>query len=260
MGEVGRAEGLTSALGIGAKEHLVLVGGGGKTSLCFALAEALQRAGGHVITTTTTKVWQREAIRAPRVVYYASGLLPVDHVKEEIKATGHVFVGVRPLASGKVEGIPGETADLLFRDHEIDYVIAEADGAQGRPLKAPASHEPVIPSSATLVIAVIGLEALGKPLSPETVFRLEQFKAITDLDTRAMITPQALATLLHSPDGPFRGTPASARRIVFLNKSDLLSNEQDAVSLARLLTEVRCRAIRRVIIGSLLNRTYVTFD
>ncbi len=57
--------GLISALGLGPREHIAIVGGGGKTSLCFALAEELLRTGTRVITTTTTKVWHKEANRAP---------------------------------------------------------------------------------------------------------------------------------------------------------------------------------------------------
>ena len=42
-------------------------------------------------------------------------------------------------------------------------VIAEADGARLRPLKAPAEHEPVIPPAADAVVAVAGLDSVGAP-------------------------------------------------------------------------------------------------
>jgi len=50
-------QGLITALGLNPKEHVAVVGGGGKSTLCFALAEALGLSGARVISTTTTKVW-----------------------------------------------------------------------------------------------------------------------------------------------------------------------------------------------------------
>ena len=50
------AKDLTTALGLGAKEHVAIVGAGGKTSLMFALAEELRMHGGRIVTGTTTKV------------------------------------------------------------------------------------------------------------------------------------------------------------------------------------------------------------
>jgi hypothetical protein len=51
---------LMEALAIGAREHIALVGGGGKTTLMFALAEEVSRNEKRVITSTTTKVWHRK--------------------------------------------------------------------------------------------------------------------------------------------------------------------------------------------------------
>jgi len=249
---------LVSALGLGLREHVAIVGGGGKTSLCFALAEELQRAGRRVITTTTTKVWQTEAERAPGVVFSPFGSPPFTRLKEDLREKGHVFLAQRPLDSGKVEGISRETADAFFHDLKPDYLIVEADGAAGRPVKAPAPHEPVIPSSATLVIAMAGLEAIGMPVNQEVVFRSQLFEEITGLAEGEPITMTALAKVFQSPQGPFKGSPHAARRIVFLNKSDRLRRGLDAVELIRRLVQNPQAPIERVIIGSLLKGIYQT--
>jgi probable selenium-dependent hydroxylase accessory protein YqeC len=248
-------EGLIAALGLGPREHVAIVGSGGKTTLCFALANELSGAGKRVITTTTTRVRREEADCAPCVIYSPSGLPDADRLKEGIREKGHVFVAQRPLDSGKVEGIRPEMADAFFQDLEIDHVIAEGDGAAGRPVKAPASHEPVIPSSATLVIALMGLEAVGMPLDPDVVFRPRLFTDLTGLRVGNVLTPAALATVFLSPKGLFKGTPESARRIAFLNKSDLLGSYRDAEELVCLLQMPDSR-IERVIIGSLLKSTW----
>lgn len=251
----GRANGLIAALGLGLREHVAIVGGGGKTSLCFALANELMVAGKMVITTTTTKVWRTEADRAPCVIFCPSGSPGFNRLKEGLREKGHVFVAQRLLDSGKVEGIGPETADVFFQNHDIDHVIVEADGAAGKPLKAPAPHEPVIPSSTTLVIAMMGLEAMGMPLDPGLVFRLGLFRELAGIDEGDTVTPTALARIFQSPGGLFKGTPQHARRVVFLNKSDRLHSDQDADDLARRLLRPSKRPIERVVIGSLLKNT-----
>ncbi|MFO7601385.1 MAG: selenium cofactor biosynthesis protein YqeC [Candidatus Desulfacyla sp.] len=248
--------GLIAALDLKDREHVAIVGGGGKTSLCFAMAEELLAFGKRVVTTTTTKVWQKEADRAPCRVFCPSGTRDFNRLKEGLREKGHAFVAQRPLDTGKVEGISPETADALFRDVDIDYVIGEADGAAGRPVKTPAEQEPVIPASATLVIAMIGLEAMGMPLDPGVVFRLALFKDLTGLDEGNTLIPSALAKVFQSPKGLFKGTPQFARRIAFLNKADLLRQDQDAEDLARRLLRLPCKPIERVVIGSLLKKTY----
>jgi len=243
--------GLISALGLGPREHIAIVGGGGKTSLCFALSEELLQVGRKVITTTTTKVWDKEANRASCVVFCPSGSPSYEDLKEGLKRDGHIFVAQGLLESGKVEGITRVMADSLFLDLQVDYVIIEADGAAGRPVKAPAPHEPVIPSSATMIIAMIGLEAVGRPLDPEIVFRLELFRDITGLEDGEPITPTALARVFQSPNGLFKGAPDSARRIAFLNKLDLLSSEEEGRTLARLLLRDPHAPVERVVMGSI---------
>ncbi|MDQ1336453.1 MAG: hypothetical protein QG552_3403 [Thermodesulfobacteriota bacterium] len=254
--ESGRAKGWVAALGLGLREHVAIVGGGGKTSLCFALASELLGAGKHIITTTTTQVWRKEAEFAPCVIFWTPDSLAVNRLKECLKEKGHIFVAERPLDSGKVKGISPERADAFFQDLDVDYVITEADGAAGRPVKAPAAHEPVIPSSATLVIALMGLEAMGMPLSPSVVFRSEMFKELTGLDEGDTLTPTALSRVFLSPMGLFKGAPETARKIAFLNKSDRLNPDPDADDLARRLLQSPSGFIERVIVGSLLKSAY----
>ena len=249
--------GLISALALGPREHIAIVGGGGKTSLCFALAEELMQTGTRVITSTTTKVLYREANRAPCVVFCPSGSAFHEDVKEGLRRDGHVFVAQRLLESGKVEGVTRTMADALFLDQQVDHVIVEADGAAGKPVKAPAAHEPVIPSSVTMVIAVIGLEAMGRPLDSEIVFRPELFREITGLEDGETITPAALAKVFQSPDGLFKGAPDVARRIAFFNKLDLLASEEKGRALARLLLRDPHARVERVVMGSLLRKEYL---
>ncbi len=247
---------MTAALGLEAREHVALVGGGGKTRLMFVLAEELRQAKKRVITSTTTKIWHTQARLSPYVGFVQSHPTWRDELSKELKAHGHGFLGHSLLESGKVEGINPSLADELYQDKEVDYLIVEADGSAGRPVKAPAKYEPVIPPSATKVVGMLGLEALGEELSPEIVFRIDLFSKLTGLTVGQRLTPSVLCHLFFHPEGLFKGTPVSAKRISFLNKLDLRSDEQEARNLADLILGEGDSQVDRVVIGSIQESIY----
>ena len=213
-----------------------------------------------VVSTTTTKVRYEEALRAPCFISETSTPDFPREVECALLREGHIFVGRSILSIGKVEGISPELADSLFKEMPIDFLIAEADGAAGHPLKAHAGHEPVIPPASTMVIAVAGLEALGRPFGPEVVFRHEIFGTVTGAKIGEPLSVERVAAIFSGPEGLFRGTPVRARKVVFLNKMDLLENERDAVKLAEVLLSDEHAGIERVIIGSLQKKEYTVFN
>jgi probable selenium-dependent hydroxylase accessory protein YqeC len=250
---------LFSALDIGPRELVALVGGGGKTSLLFALAEELHQGKKRVVTSTTTKVGHREAQRSPCIVFTGSGPSWKDKLSEGLQNHGHVFLARGLLDSGKVDGIGPSIANEMYQGGGIDYIILEADGSSGRPVKAPADHEPVIPSSSTKVVAMLGLEAIGAQMGPEVVFREDLFSKLTGLESGEQLTPTVLARLFLKPEGLFKGTPSPAKKMVFLNKQDLLPESGEAEELARLVLESEVSRVERIVIGSLLERDYTVW-
>jgi probable selenium-dependent hydroxylase accessory protein YqeC len=243
-------------LDLGPKEHIAFVGGGGKTSLMFALAEELVGSNKIVLTSTTTKVSYKEAGRAPLVILLA-GSAKMEELGEKLKSERHVFVSDRLLDSGKVQGIDPSLADTYYRNLPLDYLLVEADGSAGHPVKAPALHEPVIPESVTIVSALLGLEALGRAFTPETVFRPELAARITGLQSGEELSAPALAKLFLDPRGLFKGSQARAKRIAFLNKLDLLSEQSKTEDLAEIILADDKNEIDRAILGSLKNRSYL---
>ena len=247
---------LIKALAIGAREHIAIVGAGGKTALMFALAEELGREGKKVITSTTTKVWNHQARQAPHVVCTENSPSWKEEIKERLAGEEHIFAGRCVLESGKMDGLDASDLDLLFQEQETAYLLVEADGAAGLPVKAPAAHEPVIPASATLVVAVMGIEAMGRRLVPEGVFRPEAVTEITGLQPGEALTPKALAKLFLHPRGLFKGTPAFAKRIAFLNKLDLVEKGEEAMNLAEEILGESRGEVSRVILGSIKESRY----
>ena len=248
---------LLSALAIGPREHIAIVGGGGKTTLMFALAEQILRARHTVVTTTTTRIRRREAIMAPSQILAFPDTSWHQELKRGFKKNRHIFVAGRLLDSEKVQGISPELADNLYLCQEIDYLIVEADGAAGKPIKAPAHHEPVVPSTATLVVAMVGLDALEKSFDERFVFRTSLFEKLTGLRQGETITQGTIIKIFESSEGLFKGAPVSARRIAFLNKADLLPDDQISRDLAESILRSQNASVDRVVIGSAAKNDYL---
>jgi len=96
----------------------------------------------------------------------------------------------------------------------------EADGARGRPLKAPASHEPVICESTTDLIGVIGIDALGFAFRGKNVFRPHLFSQLTGMKIKEKISLDAMAALICHPQGLFKSAPPHSKCHLFINKVD----------------------------------------
>jgi probable selenium-dependent hydroxylase accessory protein YqeC len=247
---------LVSALGLGPREHIAIVGGGGKTTLMIALADMLSRAGATVVTTTTTKVWLTQARLAPRVIFRHDHPLWREDLARGLFESRSLFLAERPLENGKAQGIDPAVCDDLFTSGASDYIIVEADGAGGRPVKAHAPHEPVIPQSSTVVVAMAGLDCLGRPANSLTVFRLDFFVRMTGLREGQDLTSLSVSRLFRGIAGLFRRSPREARLVVFLNKLDALMGDQEAISLGRRILKTSFLPLDRVICGSLREQRY----
>ena len=193
------------------------MGGGGKSSLMIALAQELKEMGKKIITTTTTKVWHDEAKRADYVLLIGNSSKWSAELSDAIKRYNHIFLGDTLTEEGKVKGLDKDIINELDTMPEIDLLIVEADGAKGRPLKANDIHEPQIPSSSTMVIAVMGADAMGKKLDDATVLRKEQFSLITGVKQEMIIDPSAIISLIIHPSGLFKGAPDGSKKVVFIN-------------------------------------------
>ncbi len=149
-----------------------IVGAGGKTTLMFRLARELSGAGHKVLTTTTTKVMMPTSHQARVVIIEARPAEVLEKARSALVREHHVFAGSGPHGSqGKISGFEPEAIDAFWASGLFRWVLVEADGAAQRPLKAPAAHEPVIPIDSRWVIAVAGMDAIGRPLDDASVFR-----------------------------------------------------------------------------------------
>jgi probable selenium-dependent hydroxylase accessory protein YqeC len=241
---------LLSALGVRYKEVISLVGGGGKTTLMFALAREIVTNRPTVITTTTTKIWKPTGIETYLIVDADEERL-VSRTIDSLGKYRHVTLASEQLPDGKLKGITRELVDVLIGLDEIHHVIVEADGAAGKSIKAPNDFEPVIPWSTSLVIPILGLDALGKRLSLDVAFRQDIVSKITGLIPGDKIHADAIATLLVHKEGMTKGSPNHARIVPFLNKLDLVPHISEAQNLARIILKKGQGQIERVVLGQL---------
>jgi probable selenium-dependent hydroxylase accessory protein YqeC len=244
---------LTEALGIKAREVISLVGAGGKTTLMFRLAKELFLNGKKVVTTTTTKILEPTPGETNFLFIDPDEEKIKDFVWRHLDQYHHITVALERLGSGKLKGVSPNLVNGLWSSHGIDTIIIEADGAAGRPVKAPRENEPVIPTSTTLVVAILGVDGMERELNEENVFQTERISKITGIPIRERLTDEAMAILMTHPEGIFKGAPSSSRVIAFLNKVDSPNGVVKAKSIGQKIFEKKHRQIERIVLGQLKN-------
>lgn len=196
---------LGGELGLPARAMVALVGGGGKTTLAFALA---QRSSPSTVVTTTTRMG----------IDQTGGLPVIDLSLGELPAHITVPTLVRSTCrTRKAIGVEPEWCNDVWSTPVCDRIIVEADGARHRPFKAPADHEPVIPSASTHVLSVIGADALGRVIA-DNCFRPLRVAAVAGVSPWQRLSPEIAATVLLSPRAGGRHVPTNAVRHVVITK------------------------------------------
>jgi len=250
---------ISEALGLKKRAFISLVGAGGKSTLFKRLAEELILKDKRMILTTTTKMfnWQLiPLIKKGRLIEEHNEEIIQESIKKyfSLKRKGGrlAVIGekIEDNGEGKVSGPPPDWLDKWWKDRMADYFLVEADGGAGRPVKAPASHEPVIPLSTTDLVGVIGIDALGLSLQEENVFRSEIFSRLTGLKLGEKIGIEALSLLICHPEGLFKGVPPGCRRHLFINKAENAEDQKRAEELTFQVLKICPRGIGDIIIGT----------
>jgi probable selenium-dependent hydroxylase accessory protein YqeC len=242
---------LKEALGIRPKEVVSLVGAGGKTTLMFALARELTQKGKTVITSTTTKIFPPSQSETACVFVSRDEDELVEFILNNAGTKECITIGSELLVeSRKLRGVSPFLVSRVIGLNSVDYVIIEADGASQRPLKAPnPEYEPVIPSCTAMVIPVVGIDALGRKLSEEHVFRSEIASQLTGVPLGEFVTAETIARLILHPSGLATRSPAEARIIPFINKVDLTPDLTEARGLAHEILAGEHPRVDRVVLG-----------
>jgi molybdenum cofactor cytidylyltransferase len=217
---------LSLALDPAAPDVVAVVGGGGKSNAVFRLAKDAHAATGcRAIITHTARIARFQDGWAPAFVEAAEGAeLPWPAIAAALDAHGYLLL-TGPIVGDRRKGItPAQVDELARRAAElgVGLIAAEADGSKMRPVKAPDSHEPVVPASTTHLLPIIGLDAIGALIDGRGVHRPELVRAVLGLDPVAPVrlTPAHVAQLLTASAGGGKARPAAAALIPLLNKAD----------------------------------------
>ena len=241
---------LLRALRLSQTSCIAIVGAGGKTTALFQIARQFT---GPVIVTATTHFGEWQIPLADQHIIASS----------PNKLAGLRFDGVT-LVTGLLRQdnrTDSVSQDILFwlraeaKKLNIPLLI-EADGARQKPLKAPAAHEPAIPSFVDSVLVVTGLSGLGKPLTDETVHRAETFAKLSGLKINEAITSDSLIHALIHPNGGLKNIPAQARKIVLLNQADT----PELQSIGGKMANALLGKFNSVIVGTLEPSNLQTFE
>ncbi|HSO61884.1 MAG TPA: selenium cofactor biosynthesis protein YqeC [Desulfobacterales bacterium] len=230
-----------------------LVGAGGKTSLMFRLARELSVAGETVLTTTTTRIFMPEEGQCRCVILADTAEKILEQAAPALNRHRHITAAAGLSTDpAKLAGLTPDVVDRLRVSQLFDWIIVEADGAAGRPLKAPAGHEPVIPFCTGWLVGMVGLRALGKPLTDQWVFRAELFSRITGFPPGAPVTEEAIVAALVHEQGVMKGAPEECRCLAFLNQADEPGANAAGLKIAGLLKRLGGPRIQRTIVGHVL--------
>lgn len=206
------------------KGHVVsLVGGGGKTTLLYAMADCCAKKGWRTLATTTTH------ILCPGGGRWAQ----TDARLEALWRSGSYAVAGSAAPAGKLTAPAGQQlADWISRS---EAVFVEADGAKHLPCKVPAEHEPVLLPQCDIVLAVAGLSALEKPLE-QVCFRLKEACRVLSVTPDTLLTPELLARMLADPQGG-RKAVGGRQFYVVLNQADTSRRRMLGEQVLRILQQ-----------------------
>lgn len=160
-----------------------LIGSGGKTTALYTLARELQ-ALGTVLCITTTHI--RPPSHIPLLTTNSLSALSAALQRHRCLCLG------TPAENGKLTAplVPIHCLAAL-----ADYVLVEADGARGLPLKAHLPHEPVVPPGTGQTILLVGASGLQRT-ALETVHRPELFCSLANITLQTPIKVQHLSSVL----------------------------------------------------------------
>jgi molybdenum cofactor cytidylyltransferase len=229
---------LRDALRVKSGYAIAFTGAGGKSTAIGRLTVELEPE--HpVIVTTSTKLHRDQSglVRHHLILREGERL---ETLNERIQEHRSVLI-TREIEKGepKWKGLSLSNLDEIGRiAQDVNAVLViEADGARGLSLKAPAEHEPVIPSFVDLVVPVAGLDILGQALGAEWVHRSELAGPLMRLEEGGKIEAQHVAALLSDPQGGLKGVPSKAVVRGLLNKAEIEDGLEGGRQIAELLTQ-----------------------
>ena len=235
------------------QELISITGGGGKTTSMFRLARELLKYDKKVLLTTTTAIMKPDESKYERMYLTQD----TDYKTIQASSSGITVLGSKINKMNKLIGVEQQIIDEIFKSKKFDYIIVEADGSKRKPIKAPASHEPVIPALTTKTIGIIGMDAVGQKIYEENVHRARLFSQVTNSKLGDRIDETTIYNLIVSPEGIFKNSPSESQNYIILNKSETKNRNLVSQKVKSKLVSNKIN-IKKIIIGSIGKEVKVT--
>jgi len=249
---------LQTALGLGGKGVISIVGAGGKTTLMYALARELTAAGRRVLTTTTTKILPPAPDESPATIIARSPREIIEKASLLLEYYAHLTIASEQLPENrKLRGLEFSVIERISTSNLFDFIIIEADGAAGRSLKVCASHEPVVYPFSDRVVGLAGLDVVGNPLTEERVFRSALFSGITGVKIADAITEESVSKALIHDLSLISVTKPDSEIIAFLNKADSIERRRSGERIGGLLKKDGGALFQRIVVGTLSGEPFI---
>ncbi|WFA07830.1 selenium cofactor biosynthesis protein YqeC [Tissierella sp. Yu-01] len=224
------------------KNIISVVGGGGKTTSIKVLSKELKDEGKRVLVATST------GIAIPKRDDYDNlfiGLLPNDF--DPMKGSITYYAERTDDIKLKTQNI--SLIDEIIERKVFDVILIEADGSKGLPIKAPATHEPVISKYTTMTIGVVGLDSIGTIIDDKNVHRSELFRKLVGEEVK-VIDSAAIFKLVQDENGLFKNS--KGKRVLLLNKAD----NEFKIQQGRNIRESLKKSGTKILIADIRTNTY----
>jgi xanthine dehydrogenase accessory factor len=238
---------------------VAFIGAGGKTTTMMRVASECLLAGFKVLITTTTKIFVPESSDFRKVLplhlehfSIQDPFFPVPHIEivkdgeagDVVRRARDIAGSARFLVLGggsiehegerpKITSLHPDTIDAIWDDSVYDFILVEADGAAGRPLKIHRDWEPVIPSRATHVVYMVGADAVGRPVSDNVIHTPRQASISWGLEEGDYLSPKIIKDIIMVDSGARAKTPQGALFLPVINKVDNDDLRKKAMPLVR---------------------------
>jgi molybdenum cofactor cytidylyltransferase len=206
---------LQKAFDITPGDVVAFIGGGGKTSTLIGLGHELAEAGLRVLAMTTMHIGVDQLDLMPYSTTLDNG---TKHLSMALGENRFVFL-YGDIRSSEVYGPSPDCIPRLLDSVDSDVILIEADDSHGLALKAPESHEPIIPPETTLVIPIAGLSVLGQPLDEQHVYNPQAIDERYGFGLGNRIKSPWVAQVIRDEELGLRGVPEKARVVAFLNQT-----------------------------------------
>ncbi len=243
MADIKFSHNLIDSLNLQKNKFLNIIGGGGKTSLMYALTSGLQDKSKIVFGTSTKILTPFVSNNSPLIIlknechYGIQGF--VDKINQGFESSNSICIGSSLInENAKLCGLSPDILDEVFKNCNQDYLFIEADGSKGRSLKAHYDHEPVISSTVQGVVIIIGIDILGKSLDDENIFRAKHFSEIIGVDLGTEITADAICSIIFHQDGYMKKIPDKSEVFILFSK---VYNHDDLEAAKRVASHIYSR-------------------